>query len=153
MPIEIQNSRDRRPVLRALDSDLPLLATRAAIEIDGLLAEEETGLESVSELASLLSSAQVEVTSEGSESLFDPATLTVLSQAMSESELGRGMTSVSDLVKKSMEVAGLLKSGVSETTERPELERLKKFCIVLSNLAASYRQSVFGDGARQPYKA
>ena len=148
-----QNGKTRARVLRALDSDFPLLATRAAIEIDRLLAKEETSLDSVYKLANLLQQPRVEVQGATTGSLLDPATLIILNRAMSEAELADGMILVDDLIAKSMEISGLLSASAEPSTERQQLGRLKRFCIALSDIAASYRQSIFGDVSPHPYKA
>lgn len=153
MSSDVQTVAKRKRVLRALDSDFPLLATRAAIEIDRLLGAEKTSLESVYLLAELLKNSKIEMSGVPTGSLFDPATLTVLNQAMSEAKLTENMIPVDEVIAKSLEIAGDLSNSAEQSTERSNLERLKKYCIALSDISASYRQSVFGEVAPHPYKA
>jgi hypothetical protein len=148
----IDFNRPKGKVLRALDSDIPLLATRAAIELDRLLADDNIGLTNVGKLASLLQESQI-VNSATKNTLLDPATLTVMNRAITEADLGRGIIKVEDLIKKAYEIANKLAASEDELSKdsyKDELRKLKKFCMALSNLSASYRQSLFGNNTLQP---
>ena len=78
----------RAPGLSALDPDLALLASEAAIDIDNMLSKKETDLkqdidlEAIHRLAELLSnSIDVNAGADALQSLMDPSTITVLNEA------------------------------------------------------------------------
>ena len=72
-----------KKVMTTLDTDLPLLAAKAALELDRLKSGSNGGLDSVNELARLIKNS-IDV-SQGTQPkpLMDPATITVVGQAFS----------------------------------------------------------------------
>lgn len=149
---KIDFSKPKSRVLRALDADVPLLATRAAIELDRLIENDDIGLVNVYKLASLLQESSVRVGSTKNP-LMDPATVTVMNHAITGSGFGSEMVRVDELIAKSFEIAGKLSSAETENkieSSKEDLKKLKKFCMILSNLSASYRQSVFGNTTLHP---
>jgi len=78
-----------KKVLHVLDPDLALLASEAAIDIDNLLSNRSKDLKAMRDLAGRLKNS-VEVSAGGPpHSLMDPATLTVLGEAVAQAA---GMT-------------------------------------------------------------
>jgi len=143
----------RKRVLRALDYDLPLLATRAAIEIDRLISGNDIGSRNIQELSALLKNSGLVNASAQRQYLMDPGTLSVLNQAITHTDNTFAETSVEALVNKALTIAEELSMPTTAGHRNGNLEKLKKFCLALSELAASYRQSVLGEETHEPRNA
>ena len=124
--------------LRVLDPDLPLLAAEAAIDIDNLLSNRSKDMTAISKLAELLKNS-IKVNSIGfPHSLMDPATLTILSEALSHAA---GNNKVEGLLSEAVKISTSLSSeDPMKNTE--ELEKAREFCIALSTAVATYRKSI-----------
>ena len=128
--------------LNAHDPDLPLLASEAAIDIDNLLAERSDDLSAIKRLAQCLKDS-IEVGTPGSEprALMDPATLSVLGEAVSGTVNGGSLKKLEDLLVKASQIAGTLSSDTP--MENPnELRQARDFCIALSRLVMAYHKSI-----------
>jgi len=145
-----QNGNPNRRILGALDADLPLLATRAAIELDRLLAGEDIGLESVTTLADLLAGSAEAQPGQPARSVMDPATITVMNRVISD--YYEKPQSLAELAQRSLDIAKSFPTTHSSSPEKSKLENLRQFCIALSMYAASYRQSLFGSGVKHPFR-
>src|SRR4051794_11206880 len=71
-----------RSVISALQPDLPLLASRAAIELDNLILNRPSALTNVLLLAACLLNPTEQDDSSGRQFTADPATLDVLTKAL-----------------------------------------------------------------------
>jgi hypothetical protein len=134
--------------LRVLDPDLPLLATEAAIDIDNLISNRSKDMTAIHKLAELLKNS-VKLNSAGSpHSLMDPATLTILSEAVAQAA---GDNKIEKLLSEAVNI------GVSLSSEDPmkspaELERAREFCIALSVAVATYRKSIHDLRPMHPFR-
>ena len=140
-------------ILRALDPDLPLLASQAAIELDTLIRKKTTKLSATRRLASLLSKS-FEGAQKGPQhhSLVDPATVTLVSRAFLQSHSGGPpVRTVNDLVREASKVAVSLKNTHPDAGQK-SLEKARGFCAALAESAASYLQSRYDDFPTHPYR-
>jgi len=125
--------------LRVLDPDLPLLATEAAIDIDNMLSNRSKDVTAIHKLAELLKNS-VKVNSAGPpHSLMDPATLTILTEAVAHAAGGKN--EMEELLSEAVKI------GTSLSSEDPmknpkELKRAMEFCIALAAAVAAYRKSI-----------
>jgi hypothetical protein len=133
--------------LQALDSDLPLLASRAAIQLDDLILKKRTKTDAIQQLAEYLANSTKEVNGSGvRQSLMDPSTAEVLRRALEDSRGQGEFKTIGELVHEAWLMAeGMRHPDASRDTdeERPSLDRLKRFCVALSRQASSFRQSVY----------
>ena len=128
--------------LSAQDPDLPLLASEAAIDIDNLLSERSKDLTAIKRLAECLHNS-IETGTSGSQprALMDPATLSVLGEAVSGTLNGGPLKKLEDLLVKASKIAGTLSSDTP--MENPdELRQAQDFCIALSRLVMAYHKSI-----------
>jgi len=141
------------PRLRAMDPDLPFLASRAAIELDAVLRGQDVGLEALRLLAEQLRNTVVTGSSNGGpRSLIDPATLTVLGDAVNRSSSpDEAVVKIDDLIEKARKIADDLLGSTPST--RPEaLAWARTFCVSLSESSASYCKSVHDLHPEHPYR-
>lgn len=136
-----QSSRNKG--LRALDPDLPFLASEAAIDIDNLLSNRSEDLTAIRRLAERLNNS-IEMGTAGSppRSLMDPATLTVVGEAVAEALRRESSQKVEDLLREAAKIAMSLSSYDSTKNNKIELELARDFCVALSRAVVAYRRSI-----------
>jgi hypothetical protein len=135
--------------LRALDPDLPFLASEAAIDIDNVLSNGPKDSRATRALYDLLkNSIDLGNTDAPPRSLMDPATLTVLGEAVAEARRA-SLQSVEDLLGEAAKIA---ESLLNEHPTRPELEQARDFCLALSRAAVAYRKSIRDMRPSHPYR-
>ena len=138
-------------ILRALDPNLPLLASQAAIELDILIRGKVADLAATKRLASMLSKS-IKGAQEGTEpKFFDPATATLITSAFRQSEWAAPIQTVTDLVTEATKVAVNLENP-SLDANRKSLVQARAFCAALAESAASYLQSRYFQFPTHPYR-
>ena len=127
--------------LRALDPDLPFLAAEAAVDIDNMLVGSSRDLRAVRRLAEQLkNSIRLSDTGGSPHSLMDPATLTVLGEAILQARR-TSHSNMEDLLTEVVNIANKL-SSEDPLKDREELELARAFCIALSQAAMAYGKSI-----------
>jgi hypothetical protein len=145
-----QSQSDQR--LRALDPNLPFLASEAAVDIDNLLLHQSRELKSIRTLAKRLNNSIEAGTLDGpNHSLMDPATLTVLNEAFAEAFKSASLQRVEDLLGEAAKIARLLSSLEPENIST-ELEKARDFCVALSRAAVAYRRSIKDVRPSHPFR-
>jgi len=140
-------------LLRVLDPDLPYLASEAAIELDNLLLGRKSNLKSVHILAERIgNSFEIDRSNGATRPLMDPATLTVLGDAINESQSQPIVIKFEDLIKKASSIADELLKNTNLKDNRKELEWARAFCVALSRLSAAYHKSVFDLRPPHPFR-
>lgn len=129
-------------VLRAVDADLPFLASEAAIDLDNLHSGTYTEVDAVRRLAERLKNSVPSRYDHANRRVLDPATLIVLGEAVTVSLWNEeSPQKVDELLAKAAEIADFL-SG-DELTKNPEkLNSARNFCVALSRAALAYRKSL-----------
>ena len=132
------------PDLRALDPDLPFLASEVAIDVDNILAGvsvDQTAMRLLAE--KLLNSIEVDTAGGPPRSQMDMATLTVLGEAILDLETveKQSLGKVEDLLTKASQIANIL-SGDDPQNKPKDLEQARSFCVALSRAAAAYSESI-----------
>jgi len=138
--------------LRVLDLDLPFLATEAAIDIDNLLAKRSIEFTAIRLLADQLrNSIEISTTGEPPRSLMDPATLTILGEAVARAA-GEGYSKkVDDLLTEAVKISRELSSD-EPTRNLKELERARDFCVALSTAVVAYHKSISDLTPQHPFR-
>ncbi len=128
--------------LRALDPDLPFLASEAAIDIDNLLSNRSKELTAIRRLASRLNnSIKLDTAGGPPRSLMDPAMLTVLGEAMGEALKNQSLQTVEDLLDEATKIAKVLSS--EDLSQSPvESKQARDFCVALSRAVMVYHKSI-----------
>jgi len=132
------------PGLRALDPDLPFLASEVAIDVDNLLAGVSVDQKAMRLLAEkLLNSIEIDSAGGPPRSQMDMATLTVLGEAILDVDTvedpSRGK--VEYLLTKASQIANIL-SDDNPQSNRKDLEHALNFCVALSRASAAYSESI-----------
>lgn len=140
MTTVLQSSPDTQG-LRVLDPDLPFLASEAAVDLDNLLSGRSIELSAIRQLAvRLKNSIEVNPIGGGPRSLMDPATLTVLGEAVVLVAVPSSSTKVEDVLSQVMKIADEL-TTVDTQQNQKDIEQARDFCVALSKTAASYRMT------------
>jgi len=129
--------------LCALDPNLPFLASEAAVDIDNLLSDRPPrDLAAMRRLAERLKNSVEKDTADGPlRSLMDPATLTVLGEAMGDAVRSQSLQTVEDLLEEAGKIAvSLSKEDPKENPQ--ELEQARNFCVALSRAVMTYHKSI-----------
>jgi hypothetical protein len=138
--------------VNVLDPKLPWLASNAAVELDLLINGDSADLGAVRQLGERLRLALDKPTADQpARGLHvDTETETILGQAFTqagddpETILGR-------LMHRTEEISAQLSSAEAGSGQK-SLERLRAFCLALSQSAAAYRQSVIEVRPPHPYR-
>ena len=132
-----------------IESDLPSLASRAAIELDNIIIEQEGELKAISRLAE-----NIERSCSGTRAtthpvlLCDPSIAVVLNYAFADSEIvGGKLTTVDELLVQAKEIGSSLRSILADPVgfrqrDLRRLEQMRAFCVALSRRASAYEQSM-----------
>ena len=125
-------------------SDLALLASRAAVEVDDLLLGRPSTLDAVRRLADHLQSKLRLDKAPASMRLMDPTTVVMVRRAMNAS--GGAVNTIDELVARANEMTAEVPSA---TGDRGRLESARGFCVALSRIADSYGPSM--DDGDEPH--
>ena len=139
-----------------LESDLPSLASHAAVELDNLILNRAQHLEAVRRLANMILGSFIPAgKGEAKQSAFDPTVVVLMNRAIADSGLpDRNLRTVDELVKRADQIGEVLKrvsEHPREFRERDEefLAQMRDFCVALSS-RASARDLLFEE-AEQPH--
>ena len=129
--------------IRALDPDLPFLASEAAVDLANLISGDSDDMQAIRQLATTLKNS-IKKGSSGapSRSLMDPAALTIVGGAAAEfSSANQSSRKIDDLLTTAIEIAEFLSS--ENMQQAPDkLKEAMNFCVALSRAAIAYRQSI-----------
>jgi hypothetical protein len=126
--------------LRATDPNLAFLASRAAIELDGIRQKKTTATDAVRELAERLKNSAQPIASAGeSTALWDPATISLIHNAI-EARGSVNIATMADLLREATEIAEQLESTTGASSDAAEINRLRSFCIGLANSAIAHER-------------
>lgn len=134
--------------VNVLDPELPLLASRAAVELDGVIQKHNTSLVSVHRLAERLRHAlpSCEPNEPPRALLADAATVTILGQAVNIADQNNPprnpLSTIDELQRRTKQIVEELGNAASADSQM-SFEWARAFCLALSKCAASYRKSVY----------
>jgi hypothetical protein len=141
--------------VNVLDSELPFLASQAAVEIDSLLNGTYSEITAVKQLAERLNSTlggDAPSSSQRSLAAAETATVAILGQAWNQSrDKQHPVTNVNELASKTADIADKL-AMVTPGNNDPNLQWMRAYCLALSRCAAAYRKSVFDIQRPHPYR-
>lgn len=132
--------------LRALDPDLPMLASQAAIELDNIrlgIPDETSAADRLSGL--LENSMETGPNAAERRARIDSITVTLIERALNDSYQTEPKT-LDELLEKACEIASDLKSP-----QNTGIEQVRAFCVALSR-CASYYQSTNRVRASHPFR-
>jgi hypothetical protein len=146
--IEITSAR-----LRALDPDLPMLAARAAMELDNFKSTGETAFTAVKDLSARLKNSFENggSTSVPYKALLDSSTVTLVGRALNSSKWAGNVSTIDQLSSELWDVAQRLEQVEIAPAEQP-IEKIRDFCVALSECAASYRQAFHDLRPSHPFR-
>jgi hypothetical protein len=143
-----------RPWLRAREPSLPMLATRAAVELDAQRRGNAASMDAVRKLSELLKNSFDQETGGGasrqSTSLLDPNTMVLVGRAL-ESIPDRRVTKVAELRQMMCEIAEWLdQSAANSNASRAEV--LRDFCLALAKGASAHHRDIRDEKPANRYR-
>lgn len=143
-----------RPWLRALEPSLPMLATRAAVELDSRRRGNLGDMNAVRELSELLKNSLDQDLWNGSSRqhapLLDPSTMLLVGRAL-ESIPDRRVTKVAELQQSMREIANWLdESAANANSSRAEV--LRDFCLALARGVSAHHRCFRDERQPHPYR-
>lgn len=138
--------------LRALDPNLPLLASQAAIELDALLCNVGTEPRAIKKLALWLTSS-FQGLPEGPEHNFlvDPPTESLLTRAFQQAQWAIPVRTVTDLSAEASKLANSLRD-INADSDHNKMVVARAFCAALAESAALYLHSQYLQGPIHPFR-
>ena len=144
--------KETEEILSALDPDLPLLASQAAIELDNFIRSKGTEFSATKRLALLLSrSFETMQGLPAHSSLADPATVSLVSRAFHIAQWAGPVRTVNELASEAWKVATKLENTSIEA-DPGSLKGVRAFCAALAECSASYLQSRYSHFPAHPYR-
>jgi hypothetical protein len=132
-------------------TDLAHLACRAAIELDNAILGRGQHLETVTQLAHQMSYLVERIKPASHSSFTDPTAVVLMKRAVEDFAVGVAHPStVDELAEIATEIQKNLRELLKEQQpNKDHLQRMRSFCLALSESASSYQQSI--DELRQPH--
>jgi hypothetical protein len=135
-----------------LSSDLCLVASQAAIELDNIILGKKKNLKAVRKLAGILKENLGSSSATHSVSAV-PGTLTLVGNAMNTSEYGPPAKTVAALIDEAANVVENLETSASKgSRDQEDLPKLREFCAALSLCSASYLQGMYASRPSHPFR-
>ena len=144
-----ETTNQDQEMLRALDPDLPFLAARAAVELDNLILNQPTSLDSVKQIASLLQGSTTLAAGGQRKSLMDPATVDLVGRAIIAQ--GDQVMTITALAEVAARIADELAS-TEQDPKRNLLEKMRTFCVALSREASAYMSPEIETESPHPFR-
>ncbi len=129
------------PSLSSQSARIPLLAIRAANELDEVAHGRIAYSASARELGDLLLNSFSMATDANAPVPIKSGTVAVFCHAIEGLQQGSKVTSFKELVTMALDYAKTLEAA-DGNPEKSEVERMKLFCIALSRAAATFRSSI-----------
>ncbi|MCK9623080.1 MAG: hypothetical protein M0R47_21405 [Methylobacter sp.] len=129
--------------IRALDPELPFLASEVAVDLANLISGDSDDMAAIKQLANTLkNSIKKGPSGAPSRSLMDPAALIILGGAAAEfTGINLSSQKVDDLIAAAENIADFLSSdNIQQVPDK--LKEAMNFCVALSRAAIAYRQSI-----------
>ena len=132
-------------------TDLASMACRAAIELDNTILGRGQHFETVTRLADQMSYLVSRIKPTSSTSFTDPTAVVLMKRAVEDFAIGKVHPSTVDELA---EIASTIQQSLRELLREQQpnkehLQKMRSFCLALSESASSYQQSI--DELRQPH--
>ncbi len=132
-------------VFRATDREIPFLAALAALELDLLAKQMGTSLEHVQTLADFFADTDKPVAE-----YYDPVTSGVVSRALC-TYFEPEVESLTDFAARNREIGEILSKAAQRDAETP-VDRLRDFCLAISQFSSASQSNVYGNRERHPFR-
>lgn len=132
-------------VFRATDREIPFLAAQAALELDLLAKRKATSLQNVQRLADLFADANKPVTE-----YYDPVTSGVVNRALC-TYFAPDVESLTDFDTRNREIGEIL-SKAAQGDAGTLVDRLRDFCLAISQFSSASQSNVHGNRERHPFR-
>lgn len=135
-----------------LDTELPFIASKAAMELDDLGRGKTSTLKATRQLASILKSATSQGQESGTKGFIDPPSAAVFSKALKVAMVGRPLSSKDALLQAASDMAETLNSAGPDPADTSSISKLRDFCLELSRYSLTYRDRVFAPVPSHRYR-
>lgn len=149
--MNVDNTSSRAATVSvARDRELPLLAAKAAAEIDALMRGEKATSGAVAQFAARLRNLKLDRSDNQMVRSMDPGSSRMLKMASERAKLASDIDSYRELSKVLLRIERMLED-LGRNTRRQELDKLRSFFISVSDLSAAERRA-FVSRPTQPYR-
>jgi hypothetical protein len=148
----------RSPLFWSLDSKLPMLAAKAAVEIDWYIQKmiSRFGVKrckSIEKIHAILDKSMKAASGVNTSSFVDPLGISLIAHAYKAIDHNLEFDSRHDLIIEVDKVINTLsKVQADEIIEQAELQKTLDFLVALSQKAADYRETVYGNRQEHPFR-
>jgi predicted PP-loop superfamily ATPase len=139
------------PPLRAQDADLPILAARAAIEIDNVRLNKPVELNAVKALSMRLANTFEKNGGDKNRAVLDSSTAAIVTRAFGSAAWPHAVTSTDQLLRETRALAKKM-DQLTPDPKQQGLETLRNFFVALSRCATAYRQSIHDQIPVHPFR-
>lgn len=135
------------------DPWLPLMVSKAAIELDNAARGQRVTFEDTQRFAEFLQgSLDQQVSQTGAHCTWlDVNTVDIVGQALVELEGAGKVRTVQDVITHAQEIVEDIEKAL-KSEKQPELVRLRRFCIAFGNSLLSHRASIKQEGPINPHR-
>lgn len=133
------------PAFRATDPEIPFLAAQAALELDLVAQNIGRSLEHVQKLADLFANVDKPVAD-----FYDPVTSGVVSRALC-TYFKPDVESLTDFAARNREIGEILRKAAEGDAQTP-VDRLRDFCLAISQFSSASQSSAYGNRERHPFR-
>ena len=137
--------------LRALDPELPMLAAQAAMELDNYKSSGDVDFAAVKRLSQRLNNSFQSGTTMPRIALLDSSTVSLIGRAFNSSSWAGKVSTVEQLSQELWDVAQRLEKVEAAPDQQP-VEKIRDFCVALSECASSYRQAFHDLRPSHPFR-
>jgi hypothetical protein len=139
--------------LRALDPELPMLAAQAAMELDNYKSSGDTDFDAVKILSQRLNNSFQNggAAAVPRKALLDSSTVSLLGRALNYSSQAEKVSTIDQLDKELWDLAQRLAKVEAAPADQP-IEKIRDFCVALSECASSYRQAFHDLRPSHPFR-
>ena len=140
--------------LRALDPELPMLAAQAAMELDNYKSSNDSNFGALKELSSRLKNSFESCGSgAGAEhkAVLDSGTVSLIGRAFNSSSGAQKVSTIDQLSMELWDITQLLEKVAINPVNQP-IDKIRDFCVALSECAASYRQAFHNLRPPHPFR-
>jgi hypothetical protein len=137
------------PKLRANDPDLPLLAAQAALELENFKTYGQSDFNAVKQLSFRLKNSFG--TGATKKALLESNTVSVVGRALNSSAWSGQISTMDELNGQLWEIADKIEKLETDPGNQP-IDKIRDFCVALSECAASYRQTLHEARPPHPFR-
>lgn len=154
------NEEDRPKTFWALDPQLPLIAAKAAVQLDRLISSKRRegepiarSYDAIKQLAGFFDGSIAGAEAGQMDKCFvDPVGLTLFAKAYNHSHQAEPVRTKQELQSAAQKLSRALADPETSKNDDSSLASLRDFCVALSDYAANSRKIILGNRQEHPFR-